>query len=144
MAGLSPVEIVALSKCVKEKEVTDARAQIPEASAHTVNFTVHVQGNLTRAGGVAAMTARVEASSRPADLTHFDVCCAVLRQLKIGPKRLETALRSVAAQQLQVDEELLKVFQQVGEDFPKTTPARDLVTPARSGNVSVNVNVARV
>lgn len=144
MADLSPVEIVALSKCVKDKEVTEARAKIPEPSAHQLNFVVHIQGTLTRAGGVAAGITRIEATTRPGNLTTLNHFCQLLRELKIGPRRLDNALRNIAGSEVVVDDELLTVFRRVAEDFPEVEPARDVVTPAKSGNISVTANVTRV
>lgn len=144
MAELSPVEIVALSKCVKDKEVTEARGKIPEASAHTVNFIVHVQGNLTRAGGTPTLVATVAESTRPANLATLDHFCAVLRELKIGPKRLDAALRAIAERTIEADDELRNIFTQAETDFAEVVPAREVTTPGKSGNVSVAVNVAKV
>ncbi len=143
MAGLSAIEIVALSKCIKDKEVTEARAKIPEASAHPVNFTVHVLGNLTRAGGVAAQTVEVAESVSPGNLRSFEHCCAVLRALGIGAKRLETALRATELRPV-ADEEFAAVFARIESERSEVVPARQIVTPARSGNISVNVSLARV
>lgn len=144
MSELSPIELVALSKCVKEKEAAAARDKISDASANAVDFCVRIQGNVTRAGGTAAMTSRVEASQRPADLLRFDVCCAVLRQLGIGEKRLEAALRSVAAAPITEDSKMRSIFDQVAADCAELVPAREVVTPAKSGNVSVAVNLSKV
>lgn len=143
MAELSPVEIVALSKCVKDKEVTEARAKIPEASAHNYGFTVFVSGTLTRAGGSPAAIGVIAESTRAISLRSDDAFCALLRELKIGPKRLETALRAIAATP-GVDDELLAVFQRVEADRAEIVPAREVSTPAKSGNISVNATVARV
>ena len=140
---LSPVEILALSKCVKDKEVTEARAKIPEGSAHNFGFTVHLSGSLQRAGGVPAGMALVAETSLPAQLRSLDVFCAVLRELKIGPKRLETALGAVATRPA-ADAELLEVFARVEAARAEIVPAREVVTPAKSGNVSVQASVARV
>lgn len=143
---LSAVEVLALSKLIKEKDEKAARSQIPEASAHNFGFTVYVSGTLTRAGGTPAMESVIPEAMQCVSLRTPDALTALLRQLKIGPKRLEEALRAIGPKPEPVAD-LLNVISAVEADLaaslPKT-PARQVITPAKSGNISVNANVSRV
>lgn len=143
---LRPVEVLALAKCIKEKDEKAARAEIPDNSVHNFGFTVYLQGTLTRAGGTAAMTATIPAAPAIVSLRTPEAMTALLKQLGIGPKRLAEALTAVGPKPEAVPE-LLDVIKEVEAALAKKlppTPARETITPAKSGNISVNAQVTRV
>lgn len=143
MAGLSPIEIVALAKCVKDSEITEARAAIPDGSAHSVDFSVRISGAVTRAGGTRAGVGVIAESKRPLDMTGFQSVCALLRELKVGAKRLEGALRAITDEPA-TDAEFAAVFDRVSLDRSKTIPEIKIAMPAKSGNITVKAAAARV
>lgn len=144
--SLSAVELLALSKCVKEKDITAARSEIADNSVHNFGFTVYVQGTLTRAGGTPAMASVVPEAMQMVSLRTPEAVTALLKQLKIGPKRLADALTAIGPKPEGVTE-LLDVFKEMEATLAKQLPpipARETITPAKSGNITVNANVSRV
>ena len=142
---LTAIEVVALARCVKEKAEKAALAEIPAASMHNFGFTVYLQGTLTRAGGTAAMTSVIPETVQTVSLRTPEAVSALLRQLKIGPKRLTEALEAIGPKPTAVPE-LIDVFADVEAKLAKRLPpfpAREVITPAKSGMINVTANVTR-
>ena len=47
MKNLDPIQLLALAKCVELRDAND-EAALPPATSATVDFTVHIKGDLTR------------------------------------------------------------------------------------------------
>lgn len=143
---LTPVEVLALSKCLKDKDVNAAKAAIADGSVHPFDFSISVQGTLTRAGGTAAMTSTVAASTPCVSLCTPAGITALLKQLGIGHKRLAEGLRAIGPKPEAV-QDLVDVFMAIEADLATKLPplpARETITPAKSGNISVTANVTRI
>ena len=90
--SLSHAEMVALASACKGRELTAAKAEIPEGSTTQVRFAVAVTGELTRGRGTPASQ-----TDRPADidLGSRPVLLALAKALGVGPARLRTKLAEV-------------------------------------------------
>lgn len=142
----TPVEIMALSRCFKEKALDEARAAIAENSSQAFAFSVYLEGSVTRAGGTPPSVAAVPAHAPAVSLRTDAVLCAALRHLKIGPARLRAALEAVGDQP-SVPTELLQV---IGECEAALAASRPLIpeqqspVSGRSGPISVSATVVKV
>jgi len=112
---LSAVELVAIAGAVKDAQLTKAKAELADGSAHAVNFRVLFTGSVQkghRSPAVAAIV--VERDPDPVFLgtpRHF---CELLKVLGIGPKRLREALGAIPSEVTADHSETIAIFEAEG------------------------------
>jgi hypothetical protein len=138
MDDLTPEQIVAIAGAIKGTREKAAKDQLKEGSTSVVDFVCRVTGTVQKGQGVAAGT-----SSKPATvaLDGLPVFCAILRQLKIGKKRLADALAAIDPF-AKADDEFDTLFAHAAAEHAKGLPAVEANVPAKAGTVTSNITVS--
>ncbi len=138
MDEFSPEQIVAIAGAIKGTREKAAKESLDEGSTATVDFIARFTGTVQKGEstppGIATHIPVVSLNSVP-------VFCAVLRQLKIGSKRLAAALASIDPFPA-ADAELDDVFAHAAAEHAKKLPPVETTTPGRAANVTSQIHVS--
>jgi hypothetical protein len=141
--SLSPAQLVAIAGAVKEAALKTAKAALPENHNETVDFTVRIHGSVQKGIGIAATT-----STEPMKLSleTFDVFCAVLNELGVGPKKLATALATAMRSPniIAADPRLMAVFNEVRSAIEAKLPPITKTVKATAAPVTSQVSAIKV
>ena len=89
LADADPAVVVALAMSVKTKDLSAAKAALPERSSRSVRLVAEINGLLTKGRTTPAAEGTSPAS---VNVETVGVLLAVLRQLGVGPTRLGKAV----------------------------------------------------
>ncbi len=150
MSALTQLQIVALGEAIKTKELTAAKKDLP-VGVHNVDVTVRITAAITKAEDAAASTGTVPA---PVQLLGPGAVTMLLKQLGIGPQRLDEALRQICHDTLHAHkcsqltdaefgsvETLANVFSVVAIDVAGKLPPLAFEVPGKAGATRVTATV---
>lgn len=130
--------LCAIAAAVKPKQLTEAKASLPDGSGHDIDIAVRIRGRLTK--GIAEPGTSGD-SPASVNLMTPAVVGDVLRRLKVTPGALRKAVRAAAKQdnlklpQGMANTELLAVFTRVADEIAETLPPVPWSRPGRAGAV---------
>lgn len=137
---LQPAELIALSGCVKDKALTEAKRGLQDGSAHPVDFAVRVRGSVQK--GMSTPGTTIE-QTPIVNLRTPAAFYAVLRALGIGTRRLQAAVHQVGSSP-QADADLEAVF--TAEECARAAklPKSSTSVPGKAGSVQSQVTAEKL
>ena len=146
MTELTPLELVALAGAIKGKDLDAAKASLADNSAGNFDFTVRLQGAITK--GQSTVTCVTTRIAEPSDVINslltLPQVCQLLKSVGIGATRLDRAMAEmVEVKEDVVDAKLSSVFETHAKRLAQTTRIA-VTTKGRAANVSVSATVQKV